>query len=91
MKEACLAVELLETCHVRNTFKIMPVKTDRKDARAFAQLIRMGYSVRCHRSGPGITSKSSSRFLVIRSGLASWASARGKETAPSRTKNGQEA
>jgi transposase len=36
-------VELLETRHVRNTFKIMPVKTDRKDARGIAQLIRLGW------------------------------------------------
>src|SRR5215472_16671824 len=34
MRDAGLAVELLETRHVRNAFKAMPVKTDRKDARA---------------------------------------------------------
>jgi len=33
MKQAGLAVELLETRHVRDAFKAMPVKTDRKDAR----------------------------------------------------------
>src|SRR4051812_9010364 len=33
MKAAGLAVELLETRHVRAAFKTMPVKTDRKDAR----------------------------------------------------------
>ena len=33
MRDAGLAVELLETRHVHNAFKIMPVKTDRKDAR----------------------------------------------------------
>ena len=33
MREAGLAVELLETRHVRDAFKAMPVKTDRKDAR----------------------------------------------------------
>src|SRR5438309_8525911 len=32
LREGALAVELLETRHVRNAFKIMPVKTDRKDA-----------------------------------------------------------
>src|SRR6201989_1656321 len=37
MKQAGLTVELLETRHVRNAFKIMPVKTDRKDARGIAQ------------------------------------------------------
>jgi transposase len=33
MREAELKVELLETRHVRDAFKAMPVKTDRKDAR----------------------------------------------------------
>jgi transposase len=36
MKEAGLPVELLETRHVRDAFKAMPVKTDRKDARGIA-------------------------------------------------------
>jgi transposase len=43
MREAGLAVELLETRHVRNAFKSMPVKTDRKDARGIAQLMRLGW------------------------------------------------
>jgi transposase len=43
MKEAGLAAELLETRHVRNAFKTMPVKTDRKDARGIAELMRMGW------------------------------------------------
>jgi transposase len=49
LKQAGLAAELLETRHVRNAFKIMPVKTDRKDARGIAQLMRMGgfRSVHC--------------------------------------------
>ena len=34
MREAGLAVELLETRHVRDAFKAMPVKTDRKDRAA---------------------------------------------------------
>jgi transposase len=38
-----LAVELLETRHVRAAFKTMPIKTDRKDARGIAQLIRLGW------------------------------------------------
>ena len=33
MKPAGLAVELLETRHVRDAFKAMPVKSDRNDAR----------------------------------------------------------
>jgi transposase len=46
---AGLAVELLETRHVRAAFKTMPVKTDRKDARGIAQLMRLGWfrSVHC--------------------------------------------
>jgi len=43
MKEAGLAVELLETRHVRNAFKTMAVKTDRKDARGIAELMRVGW------------------------------------------------
>lgn len=35
--------ELLETRHVRAAFKTMPVKTDRKDARGIAQLMRLGW------------------------------------------------
>jgi transposase len=43
MREAGLAVELLETRHVRDAFKAMPVKTDRNDARGIAQLKRLGW------------------------------------------------
>ena len=43
MQEAGLAVELLETRHVRNAFKAMPVKSDRNDARGIAQLMRLGW------------------------------------------------
>src|SRR5579862_9009208 len=43
IREAALPVELLETRHVRDAFKAMPVKTDRKDARGIAQLIRLGW------------------------------------------------
>src|ERR1700758_2096144 len=43
MREAGLPVELLETRHVRDAFKAMPVKTDRKDARSIAQLMRLGW------------------------------------------------
>ena len=41
LRKAGLAVELLETRHVRDAFKAMPVKTDRNDARGIAQLIRL--------------------------------------------------
>ena len=43
MKAAGLAVELLETRHVRDAFKAMSVKTDRKDAQGIAQLMRLGW------------------------------------------------
>src|ERR1700743_2513641 len=43
MKAAGLAVELLETRHVRKAFKAMPVKSDRNDARNIAQLMRLGW------------------------------------------------
>ena len=43
MRHAGLAVELLETRHVRNALKTMPVKTDRNDARGIAQLMRLGW------------------------------------------------
>jgi transposase len=43
LKQAGLAVELLETRHVAAAFKTMPVKTDRKDARGIAQLMRLGW------------------------------------------------
>ena len=43
MKEAGLAVELLETRHVRKALETMPVKSDRNDARGIAQLMRLGW------------------------------------------------
>ena len=43
MRKARFAVELLETRHVRDAFKAMPVKTDRNDARGIAQLMRLGW------------------------------------------------
>jgi transposase len=43
MKAASLAVELLETRHVRKAFEAMPVKSDRNDARGIAQLMRLGW------------------------------------------------
>src|SRR3712207_9261858 len=43
MRDAGLAVELLETRHVRDAFEAMPAKTDRKDARGIAQLMRLGW------------------------------------------------
>ena len=43
MKTAGLAIELLETRHVHDAFKAMPVKSDRNDARGIAQLMRLGW------------------------------------------------
>ena len=43
LKDAGFAAELLETRHVRDAFKAMPVKTDRNDARGIAQLMRLGW------------------------------------------------
>jgi transposase len=43
MRAAGLAVELLETRHVRKAFEAMPVKSDRNDARGIAQLMRLGW------------------------------------------------
>ena len=43
MRDAGLAVELLETRHVRDAFSAMPVKSDRNDARGIAQLMRLGW------------------------------------------------
>jgi transposase len=43
MRDAGLAVELLETRHVRKAFEAMPVKSDRNDARGIAQLMRLGW------------------------------------------------
>ncbi len=43
LKETGLAVELLETRHVRDAFKAMTVKSDRSDARGIAQLMRLGW------------------------------------------------
>src|SRR5260370_11650544 len=55
MKKAGLAVELLETRHVSDAFKAMPVKSDRNDARNIAQLMRLGWVRPAHRTS--ITSR----------------------------------
>jgi transposase len=53
MKQAGLAMELLETRHVRTALATMPVKSDRNDARGIAQLMRLGWfrSVHCKSIG----------------------------------------
>ena len=49
LAKAGLAVELIETRHVRDAFKAMPIKINKKDARGIAQLMRLGWfrSVHC--------------------------------------------
>ena len=43
---------LLETRHVKAALSAMIVKTDRKDARGIAQLLRMGWYRPVHRKPP---------------------------------------
>ena len=43
LKRAGFDTVLLETRHVKAALSAMMVKTDRKDARGLAQLIRMGW------------------------------------------------
>src|SRR5690242_19992564 len=43
---------LLETRHVKAALSAMIVKTDRKDARGIAQLLRMGWYRPVHRKSP---------------------------------------
>jgi transposase len=43
LRQAGLAVELLETRHVKAALSARPVKTDRNDARGIAQLMRLGW------------------------------------------------
>jgi transposase len=55
---------LLETRHVRAALSAMTVKTDRKDARGIAQLLRMGWFHPVHRKSP--TSQEVRALLVGR-------------------------
>jgi transposase len=52
MRDVGLPIELLETRHVRDAFKAMPVKTDCKDARGIAQLMRLGWFRPVHCKSP---------------------------------------
>jgi len=53
LKKAGLAIELLETRHVKAAVASSPVKTDRNDARMIANLMRLGWfrSVHCKSLG----------------------------------------
>ncbi len=53
LAQAGLEAVLLETRHVKAALSAMTVKTDRKDARGIAQLIRMGWFRPVHCKSPG--------------------------------------
>jgi transposase len=52
LEAAGFDVVLLETRHVKAALSAMVVKTDRKDARGIAQLLRMGWYRPVHRKSP---------------------------------------
>jgi transposase len=52
LAEAGFETVLLETRHVEAALSAMTVKTDRKDARGIAQLLRMGWFRPVHRKSP---------------------------------------
>src|SRR4051795_11539811 len=52
LSEAGYEAVLLETRHVKAALSAMIVKTDRKDARGIAQLLRMGWYRPVHRKSP---------------------------------------
>jgi transposase len=53
LKEAGFETVLLETRHVKAALSAMTVKTDRKDARGLAQLLRMGWFQQVHAKSIG--------------------------------------
>src|SRR6266496_4465407 len=67
LKEAGFETVLLETRHVKAALSAMTVKTDRKDARGFAQLLRMGWFQQVH--AKSMASREVRALLVGRKGL----------------------
>src|SRR5262245_14246405 len=67
LKRAGFEAVLLETRHVKAALSAMTVKTDRKDARGFAQLIRMGWLRPVH--AKSIRSQEVRALLVARKQL----------------------
>lgn len=53
LEAAGFAAVLMETRQVKDAFKSRPVKTDRNDARAIAQLMRVGWYRPVHRKSQG--------------------------------------
>src|SRR5207245_11041726 len=67
LKEAGFETVLLETRHVKAAFSAMTVKTDRKDARGLAQLLRMGWFQQVH--AKSMASREVRALLVARKQL----------------------
>jgi hypothetical protein len=86
MREAGLVVELLETRHVRNAFKIMPVKADRKDAHGIAELMRLGWmcsgTVERSTAAPDSSATTSIACCTAAGGVSSRASGQRRSTRP---------
>src|SRR3954466_1985837 len=64
LRDAGFAAELLETRHVRDAFKAMPVKTGKKDARGIAQLMRLGWFKPVH--GKSVSAQETRALLTAR-------------------------
>jgi transposase len=69
LRQAGFEPVLVETRHVKAALSAMTVKTDRKDARGIAQLIRMGWFRPVHAKSPG--SQEIRALLVARKQLLS--------------------
>src|SRR5215467_9767366 len=67
LTEAGFETTLMETRHVKAALSAMTVKTDRRDARGMAQLIRMGWFRPVHAKSPG--SQEMRALLVARKQL----------------------